>query len=325
MFSLLFFSWVAWRDLSGGAGHRSLAQGIKGLLYCLALLGAASLLDLRQWIQTLTLVIVISLTGMLFYIGQSELILALNSPLDITSNGFKTPLNRNILGLYLGLTCTWATCLVLLQPRERPWLSLPIALLLWGLLLVNGGLGALISTAAASMLMLWFTHRRWVPPLLALFGVLIMQAYVMKPELFNFHTIMNYRDIIYIETWPHIINYAWFGAGGGYFQQVISPTVNKLLHVHNIYLDFWLAYGLIGAAWLGLLMLCLSHLTGGLLTQPGRVIFSGTAAFLLTYGLVDLQPLNPLVFIGFAGMGVMLGSIRRQWASANSSATAGAK
>lgn len=326
LFSFLFFAWVAWRDLSSGAGHRQLTYGLKGLLYCLALLGAASMLNLRQWLQTLSLVIVITLTGVLFYIGQHELMLALHSPLEVASRGIQTPLNRNILAMFLGLLCIWSTSLFLLQPLLRPWLTLPLALLLWGLLLVNAGVGSLVGAMAASLLVLWLTHRRWVFPLLALLGALIITAYAITPEQFNFHRIMNARDVIYLETWPHIINHAWLGAGSEYFQRAISPTlsVGEQPFVHNIYLDFWLAYGLIGAVWLGLLMLCLSRQVNDLLTASGRIIFGGTAAFFLTYGLVDHRPMNPLVFMGLAGMGVVLDSMRRHWANADRDAAPGA-
>lgn len=315
LFSLFFFAWIAWRDISNEAGYRQIQSGLKGLLYCLALLGAATLLDLRQWIQTLRLTILITLTGILFYIGQNELMRAALTPMSVVTYGLQTPLNRNELGLFLGLICTWSTALTLFQPRHSRWLFAPVSLLAWGLLIVNGGAGAFVGATAASCLMLWLLHHRLRLPLMLLLGLLIMTIYVLKPELFSRSTFWNLRDTIYLETWPHILQHAWLGAGSSYFQQVVSPTLStgEMPKVHNIYLEFWLAYGLIGAIWLGLLIFYLGRQTSNLLTAPGRVIISGTVAFYLIYGLVDFTPLNPLFFSGVVGMGAMLGVIRRQW------------
>jgi hypothetical protein len=320
--SVPFFAWAAWRDIAGGDKLSSVEGAFKGLVYALALIGAASMLDRRQWLMAISTGVLAGLLGVLAYIGTAELQVALaaaagqgdpSEPMRM-NRGFDTRMNRNKLAVFLGMMATWSALLLCLRPRRWQWLLALLVPATWFLLLSNFGVGSIVGSCAAVAVMILLVRPRWVLPLASLVLLVIAGMHLQYPEHVNVKSLMNMRDVIYAETWPHVVRFAWEGAGSAYFKDVVSPTLSTgpKPFIHNIYLEFWLAYGLIGAALLGLMVIQLARQTAPLLTSvEARLVIGSTSAFFLVYGLVDMKPMNPYFFIGIACMGLLIGTIAK--------------
>lgn len=318
--ALPFFAWAAWRDTAGGDKLSSVEGAFKGLIYALALIGAASMLDRRQWLLAIGAGVLAGLIGVLAYIGIDELQVAFASvagqgdpsgPMRM-NRGFDTRMNRNKLAVFLGMLATWSAVLACLQLRKWQWLLALLVPATWFLLLSNFGVGSIVGSCAAVATMILLVRPRWVLPLTGLALLAIAGAHLQYPEHVNVKSLMNLRDVIYAETWPHIMKFVWEGAGSAYFKEVVSPTLSTgpKPFIHNIYLEFWLAYGLIGMALLGLMVTNLARQTTSLLaTTEAQLVTGSTSAFFLIYGLVDMKPMNPYFFIGIACMGLLIRSV----------------
>lgn len=321
LWSLPFFVWAAWRDTAGGDKLSSVEGALKGMLYALALIASASMLDKRQWKIALTISTVTGLIAILVYIGNDELRRAIRIGFGgdgsgglRMNRGFETRMNRNKLAIFIGLIAIWSVLLVPLQLRGKQWALLALIPMTWILLLSNFGIGSIVGCCAAIAFMILMAKPRWTLPLAAMLLGIIGIAYANFPEHVNYKSLMNLRDVIYAETWPHIMKFVWEGAGSAYFKEVVSPTLSTgpKPFIHNIYLEFWLAYGLIGAVLLGLLVINVTRQTVPLLHSiEARLVVGSTAAFFLIYGLVDMKPMNPYFFIGIACMGLMTHSVAR--------------
>lgn len=315
VWSLPFFAWAAWRDTAGGDKLSSVEGALKGMLYALALIASASMLDRRQWKIALTISIVTGLLAILVYIGNDELKRAVRIGFGDDGSGglrmnrgFETRMNRNKLAIFIGMIAIWSALLVTLRLRGTQSLLLFLIPMTWVLLLSNFGIGSIVGSFSAVALMILVVRPRWVLPLTGLALIAITSAHLQYPEHVNVKSLMNLRDVIYAETWPHIMKFAWEGAGSAYFKEIVSPTLSTgpKPFIHNIYLEFWLAYGLIGMVLLGLLVMNLTRQTALLLTTvEAQLVIGSTSAFFLVYGLVDMKPMNPYFFIGIACMGLL--------------------
>lgn len=316
--SLPFFAWAAWRDTAGGGQLSNEEGALKGMLYALALIASASMLDKRQWKIALTISTITGLITILVYIGSDELkralnILGTNTASSLRDNlSFESRMNRNKLAIFLGLIVIWSTMLASLQLRGKQWVLLVLIPATWILLLFNSGVGSIVGCCAAATFMTLMVKPRWALPLIvALLGA-VGVAYVNFPEYVNYKNLMNLRDVIYAETWPHITQFMWEGAGSTYFKQTVSPTLSTgpMPFIHNIYLELWLAYGLVGVALLGALITNVARQTIPLLhTGEAKLMVGSTSVFFLVYGLVDMKPMNQYFFIGIACMGIMISSV----------------
>lgn len=291
------------------------------MLYALALIASASMLDKRQWKIALAISTITGLIAILVYIGSDELRRAVRIGFGgddsgglRMNRGFETRMNRNKLAIFIGLIAIWSVLLVPLQLRGKQLALLVLIPMTWILLLSNFGIGSIVACCAAVAFMILIAKPRWMLPLAGVLAGIIGVAYLNYPEYVNYKSLMNLRDVIYAETWPHIMTFMWEGAGSAYFKDVVSPTLSTgpKPFIHNIYLEFWLAYGLIGVALLGLMVIQLARQTAPLLTSvEARLVIGSTSAFFLVYGLVDMKPMNPYFFIGIACMGLLIGSIAK--------------
>lgn len=317
--SLPFLVWAAWRDTAGGDKLSSVEGALKGMLYALALIASASMLDKRQWKIALVISTVTGLIAILVYIGNDELRRAVRIGFGgdgsgglRMNRGFETRMNRNKLAIFIGLISIWSVLLVPLQLRGKQLALLVLIPMTWILLLSNFGIGSIVGCCAAIAFMILIAKPRWTLPLAAVLAGIIGVAYLNFPEYVNYKSLMNLRDVIYAETWPHIMKFIWEGAGSAYFKEVVSPTLSTgpKPFIHNIYLEFWLAYGLIGMGLLGLLVTNLARQTAPLLsTIEAQLVIGSTSAFFLIYGLVDMKPMNPYFFIGIACMGLLINTV----------------
>lgn len=321
VWSLPFFAWATWRDTAGGDDFSNVEGASKGMLYALALIASASMLDKRQWKIALAISTITGLIAILVYIGSDELRRAVRIGFGgddsgglRMNRGFETRMNRNKLAIFIGLIAIWSVLLVPLQLRGKQLALLVLIPMTWILLLSNFGIGSIVACCAAVAFMILIAKPRWMLPLAGVLAGIIGVAYLNYPEYVNYKSLMNLRDVIYAETWPHIMTFMWEGAGSAYFKDVVSPTLSTgpKPFIHNIYLEFWLAYGLIGMVLLGALIANVAKQTLPLLqSTEARLVIGSTSAFFLVYGLVDMKPMNPYFFIGIACMGLLIGSIAK--------------
>lgn len=319
VWSLPFFAWATWRDTAGGDDFSNVEGALKGMLYALALIASASMMDKRQWKIALAIGTVTGLIAILVYIGSDELRRAVRIGFGgdgsgglRMNRGFETRMNRNKLAIFIGLIAIWSALLIPLQLRGKQLALLVLIPMTWILLLSNFGIGSIVGCCAAIAFMILIARPRWTLPLAAVLAGIVGIAYLNFPEYVNYKSLMNLRDVIYAETWPHIMKFVWEGAGSAYFKEVVSPTLSTgpKPFIHNIYLELWLAYGLIGMALLGVLIANVTKQTIPLLQTPeARLVIGSTSAFFLIYGLVDMKPMNPYFFIGIACMGLLIRSV----------------
>lgn len=303
-------AWILWLDLAS-VGWDSAERALKGLFYFLAMAAVSSLLTWQQMLHSLRLTTALCLAMILIHIGPVELQRALTSPAEVSETGFRTSAYYTLLGIRLGLVAVLSTLPLLLDGRRLTWLQIPMTLLAWALLVVNGGTGSLIAAGAAVGMMLWLIHPRWIPWLLLVVAMLLIGIYLRSPERLDYVRLMSGRDHIYAESWPYLIDHAWTGAGISYFSNHVAPLVfgSGPGKYHEIYLEFWLAYGIVGMALLGVLIGFLTRQISGLLSFHGHVLCCGVFTFFLIHGLVDLHPLWKAVFASLLGMGIVLSTI----------------
>ena len=296
------------RDALAGFGRvtATAESFFRGVVYfwgwCLV---ATALTREAQW-RVMRAALVAGTMAMLGYIGIDQVLQAVQDPLAVASVGFKTAANRNKLGVNLGFLAVWAgICLIFATQWSDRLLGLLLSGLMAFLLLANGGRGAVMGVAFG----LAIVAARWRPRWLVL-GVLVLVPlaawlYARSPEWFIHGSLMNNRDVIMQATWPHLQNQIWFGGGSLYFIKIISPLVSDLPFIHNIYLEWQLAYGVAG--WL--LLASLAWQASARLDARAHDFAPWLVAswmFCLGYGLVDMTPANPPFVPAWLGLPFMV-------------------
>lgn len=315
-------AWLAWRDWSLGYGPSVASDGFKGAFYLAGLMAVAMMPVRRVLWPALSLVVPVCGVALLCYVGEAELLRALQHPLDVAgSNGLRTPSYRNKLSVAISLAGLWAFCLLLSEVIWQRLLALLVLVVMWALLLVNGGVGTVIASMAAMALILFFQHPRWLirislMALVAGVGSLWL-LWQIRPDFFDLHMLLSGRDWIMAATWPHVREHALLGAGSGYFAAVVAPTVvmpvsittAAIMHPHSMYVAFCLAYGLTGLVLLFGLAAYLACRLRLAMEPGGRALAAGIVVFYLVYGIVDLRPLSPMPFAALLGSGMLLRAV----------------
>lgn len=305
-------AWMSFRDVLHGAGWKASERMVKAAILILGML-ACCRLSAALWKLTLAAVIPCGMVIMTVYIGPEQLLRALLMPLDLgAAGGLATLMNRNGLALPLGLLSCWAvaaTC----QLRPR-WLWLLLATVLAVLMVANGSRNALAAFVVAVLIMLF----RYFPGkvLLAGLGVLLLGLLVhhLVPDYWVHGTVLSYRDVIWAEVFRHLPEHLWIGAGSAYFRQSIAPGLPiEVIIAHSAYLDFLLAYGVIGVLLLTSAGLVLVRLVRTWPLNGQAIWLYGSFSFLAMFGLFDRGHLDALML---AAMLMIPSSLMAIWSVA---------
>ena len=302
---LVAIAWMSFRDVVQGAGWKASERTIKAALLVLGML-ACCRLPLPVWKATLAAVIPCGLAIMLAYIGPDQLVRALLMPFELaTKNGLETQMNRNGLALPLGLLTCWTVAAVFQIRPAWPWLLPASALLV--LMVANGSRNALAALVVAILVMLFGSHPRKVlfAGLAMLFAAFMIQ-YLFPGYWVHNGTLLNHRDVIWGEVFRHLPEHLWSGAGSAYFRQSITPGLPEPFTIaHNAYLDFLLAYGVIGVVLLTGAGMVLARLVQVQPLNPQAIWLYGSFGFLTMVGLFDRGHLDALMLAAILMLPVM--------------------
>ena len=296
---LVAIAWMWMRDVPAGAGWKAGERLAKAALLLLGLL-ACSRLPLPAWKASVGAAVVGGLLLMLAYLGAGQIRQALTDPFAFAVTGFVTEMNRNALAVPLGLLGCWAVAAALLLRPVGAWM-LPMALLIL-LMLANGSRNAIASLLLAGMVMLALHSPR---QLLAIAGAVIVAAlavYLIWPDFWVHGTFLSNRDVIWAEVLRHLPEHFWAGASSTYFSRMVAPELPyQFAFAHNVYLDYLLAYGLVGTV----LLLASGGMLSRLLADgqalplaPQSIWLCGTGVYLLGFAFFDREHLDPLMLLG---------------------------
>lgn len=292
---LVAIAWMSFRDVVEGAGWKASERSIKAAIMVLGML-ACCRLPLRLWQMTLAAVIPCGIVIMTAYVGPEQLVRALLMPFDLAAaGGLATPMNRNGLALPLGLLTCWAVAAIFqLRPR---WLWLLLASALTVVMIANGSRNAMAALIFAALLMLFWRFPRKI--LFVGFGMLIVAVsihYFFPGYWLHDGTLFNQRDVIWAEVFRHLPEHLWIGAGSLYFKETIAPGLpTEVIIAHNAYLDFLLAFGVIGAFLLTAAGIVVAILLRAMPLNPQAIWLYGCFGFLAMFGLFDRGHLDALM------------------------------
>lgn len=283
---VLAIVWMISRDVTQGSDWKAGERTVKAALLTLGLL-ACCRLSVQQWRLALGATVLCGGVAMAAYVGPQQVLRAWLAPLELGSaGGLVTAMNRNGLALPLGLLSCWALA-AFFQCRPRwPWLLPALALLV--LMLANGSRNAIAAMGGATLFMLYLQvpgRALFVALGIVLSGLLIHEFF---PAYWVHGSLFNQRDVIWAEVFRHLPEHLWFGAGSVYFRQTVAPLLPvDVIIAHNAYLDFLLAYGVVGVLLMAAAGLLLARLTWNRVLSPQLVWCYASFAFLALFGLFD--------------------------------------
>lgn len=297
LFLLPLIAWMLLRDVSGGSDWRAGERTLKAALLTLGLLACARL-PVRQWRRAVGLAVVAGSVCLLAYLGPAQLAAALQAPLTLATTGFVSEMNRNALAVPLGLLGVWGiAALILISPRSA-WI--PFAALLLLMSVANGSRNGLGALAFAALLMVVFRRPRWsLPGLLGLF-VVGFAAHLAWPS-FWLHggSVLGDRALIWSAVLRHVPDHLWLGAGSASFVRDVVPDLPQAYaFAHNVYLDFLLAYGVVGCLLALLAGVALLPLLSRRSDDPRSVWLFASAGFLALFAMFDREHRDPLMLAG---------------------------
>lgn len=291
---LCAIAWMIFRDVLQGGEWKAGERIVKAALLTLGLI-ACSRLDPAQWRLALVAAIPCGIVAMALYIGPQQLVQAWLAPLELgMSGGLSTAMNRNGLALPLGLLTCWALAACLLLTPRRLWLLLALALAV--LMLANGSRNAIAAVGAAALIMLYLQAPGRA--MLAGLGIVLggLSIHYFFPAYWVHGSVFNQRDVIWAAVFRHLPEHLWFGAGSVYFRQTVAPGLPvDVIIAHSAYLDFLLAYGMVGVLLMMGAGLLLARLNRSWPLSPQVVWLYGSFGFLAMFGLFDRGHLDALM------------------------------
>lgn len=294
---IILIVWMLYRDVSTGGDWRAGERTLKASLLVLGLI-ACSQLDFQIWCKSLRCATAIGIACVIAYLGLEQIKTGLSSPLTMAVNGFVSEMNRNALAVPLGLLACWI--LLAVRPVWPMWVWGPLTIFLVILMIANGSRNAMLSMVVATLLGLFLLSPRKV----AVFGGAVaagaLLLFWMKPSFWlHGDSVLNTRDIVWEAVLRHFGAHAWTGTGSAYFLRVIAPELpEKFAFAHNVYLDFLLAYGIIGVLLLVAAGLALRSLLAGKQNDARRVLLYASGCYLMLFGVFDREHLDPLMLVG---------------------------
>lgn len=198
----------------------------------------------------------------------------------------------NAVGLFLAPIL--AMCIAwVMHERSHRKLFIQLTLLGCGMLLLSHTQGAVIAVIVAGVFTLLYT--RWRLVTLAIAGAALVLALLWQPT----RDVLLFQDTsgqVRLALWQGTANVLehepWLGAGlagfpSWYAQYKLDQHTELLLYPHNLFLDFWVEFGLLGLLWLVMMLgsffvrLARNH-------QPHSIVLLAGMVAILVYGLVDV-------------------------------------
>jgi len=294
---LLLIAWMMLRDVSGGSDWRAGERTLKAALLTFGLLACARLPQVH-WQRVVGLAVVVGSVCLLAYVGPAQLAAALQAPMVMAVGGFVSEMNRNALAIPLGLLGVWGVATLILIPPRLAWI--PFAALLVFLTLANGSRNGLGGLAFATLLVVVFLRPRWSVP--GLFALLCagFAAHLAWPS-FWLHGggFLGVRAEIWSAVLRHVPDHLWLGAGSASFARDVVPELPQAFaFAHNAYLDFLLAYGVVGCLLALLAGAALLPLLPRRSDDPRSIWLFASAGFLALFAMFDREHRDPLMLVG---------------------------
>ena len=247
----------------------------------------------------------VSVIGLVFFFQGQAVITTLDGAGRLASV-YGSP---NNVALFLGRVLPFAASLALLVPRWRlPLLAFSLPMLVAMLLTQSvGGLALGLSSGLIAVLLAVQVIQRWrqVLALLAFTIVGIALASQLSPRFANLFDLTRGTNFIRLRVWESSLDILserpLIGLGMDQFlyayrERYIRPDAiadKDLSHPHNILLDHWLRFGIVGLVWLSLVAVHLSSTAwrrASHQTSDDRWIAAGVfGAWIatMTHGLID--------------------------------------
>lgn len=294
---LVLIAWMLLRDVGSGGDWRAGERTLKAGFLALGLI-ACSHLSFETWCASLRWATVIAVVCVIVYLGPEQVATGLGSPLAMAANGFASEMNRNALAVPLGLLACWV--FVAARAIRPAWLWGLLAALMVMLMVANGSRNAILSMIVATLPAAVLLSPRSAAVLGAATAAAALLAFWMWPS-FWIHggSLLSHRDVIWEIVLRHLGAHAWTGTGSSYFAQMVAPELpQKFAFAHNVYLDFLLAYGIVG----GLLLLAAGVALRSLMQRGNidarSVWLYASGGYLMTFGVFDREHLDPLMLAG---------------------------
>lgn len=294
---IVLIGWMLFRDVSTGGDWRAGERTLKAGLLVLGLI-ACSRLDFEIWSKGLRCATAVGIACVIAYLGPEQVITGLSSPLAMATKGFVSEMNRNALAVPLGLLACWV--LLTARPVWPVCIWGPLSLFIVVLMIANGSQNAMLSMIVATLLALFLLSPRKVVVTggAAVAGALLL--FWMRPSFWiHGDSVLNTRDIAWEAVLRHVGAHAWTGTGSTYFLRVIAPELpEKFAFAHNVYLDFLLAYGIVGAVLLVAAGVSLRSLLPRGNIDMRSIWLYASGAYLMLFGVFDREHLDPLMLVG---------------------------
>lgn len=294
---LLLIAWMMLRDVSGGSDWRAGERTLKATLLIFGLLACARL-PLVHWERVVGIAVVVGSACLLAYVGPVQLAAALQAPLLMAVDGFVSEMNRNALAIPLGLVSVWGVAALILIPPRQAWI--PFASLLVFLSFANGSRNGLGGLVFAALLVVVFHRPRWSVPGLFVLLCAGFAAHLAWPS-FWLHGggLLGVRAEIWSAVLRRVPDHLWLGAGSASFARDFVPELPQAFaFAHNVYLDFLLAYGLVGCLLALLAGTALLPLLPRRSNDPRSVWLIASAGFLALFAMFDREHRDPLMLAG---------------------------
>lgn len=296
---LALIAWMLLRDVATGGDWRAGERTLKAGLLALGLI-AGGRMDYPAWSVALRWAACLGVACTVAYIGPRQVAAGLVAPLAMAVTGFSSEMNRNALAVPLGLLACWVVLACRSMRSGWPgWLWSGLVVLVLMLMLANGSRNAILSLAlAVSFSFFLFAPRRAVLVAFICAGALLLML-CLWPSFWIHGDWLGSRGMVWEAVSRHLGAHVLVGAGSSYFARAVAPQLaQKYAFAHNVYLDFLLAYGVLGS----LLMVAAGNALRSLLpvgdgdVRPAWLLAGG--AYLALFGLFDREHLDPLMLVG---------------------------
>lgn len=198
----------------------------------------------------------------------------------------------NAVGLLLAPCVIWLLAAYIHRLERSWWILIASSLGVIAILLSRSD-GAVAAVVAALVLASCYTRRRWfvvTGVICVIIGALLLPA--TRQILLFQDTSGQVRLALWQGTLNLLSHHPWLGAGLGgfptlYAQYKLDRHVELLLYPHNIFLDFWVEFGILGLVWLIIILIHFFRRLSKHAT-PSAIVLMSIMFGIIVYGLVDV-------------------------------------